>query len=157
MDITRKRNMDQPMFENVPTKCLIEVSVHDCSNPIDTLANVSQIFWSFSTGCISVKNGRIDNLKKRFSSFKILVFRSFIENFLESMGIKKFYRATPIHGSDSLFIQVQFPFLKTTVRPFVPEISSFECKRILFRSIIDIDATTGRTANPSTVPKQKNK
>ncbi|KAK0165505.1 hypothetical protein PV328_004012 [Microctonus aethiopoides] len=38
-----------------------------------------------------------------------------------------------------------------TVRPFVSEISSFKCKRILFHSITDIDATTGRTANQNAV------
>ncbi|KAK0165638.1 hypothetical protein PV328_004140 [Microctonus aethiopoides] len=42
---------------------------------------------------------------------------------------------------------------ETTARPFVPEISSFECKRILFPSITDIDASTGRTENPRPVPK----
>ncbi|KAK0170614.1 hypothetical protein PV328_008447 [Microctonus aethiopoides] len=94
---------------------------------------------------ISVKNHRIDNLKVRFSSLRILVFRSFIEKFLESMGMEKFFQGTLIHGSDSLFILFQFPFLKTAARPFVPEISIFECKRILFHSITDIDATTGPT------------
>ncbi|KAK0082408.1 hypothetical protein PV326_007202, partial [Microctonus aethiopoides] len=69
------------------------------------------------------------------------------------MGMEKFFRATPIHGSDSLFIQLQFPFLKTTARPFVPDIPGFDCKRILFHSITDIEATTGRTANPRAVPK----
>ncbi|KAK0176606.1 hypothetical protein PV328_000725 [Microctonus aethiopoides] len=41
----------------------------------------------------------------------------------------------------------------TTVRPIVSEISSFECKRILFHSISDIDATTGHTANQRAVLK----
>ncbi|KAK0079149.1 hypothetical protein PV326_008904 [Microctonus aethiopoides] len=40
------------------------------------------------------------------------------------MGMENCFRATPIHGTDSLFIQLQFPFLKTTARPFVPEISN---------------------------------
>ncbi|KAK0072285.1 hypothetical protein PV325_011591, partial [Microctonus aethiopoides] len=69
------------------------------------------------------------------------------------MGMEKLFRATPIYGSDSLFIQLKFLFLKTTIRPFVSEISSCECKRILFHSIPDIDATTGRTANQRAVPK----
>ncbi|KAK0080735.1 hypothetical protein PV326_008013 [Microctonus aethiopoides] len=79
---------------------------------------------------ISVKNHRIDNLKVRFSSLRILVFRSFIEKFLEV--------AVPIPWAWK-------NFFKTAARPFVPEISIFECKRILFHSITDIDATTGPT------------
>ncbi|KAK0077645.1 hypothetical protein PV325_003632 [Microctonus aethiopoides] len=43
--------------------------------------------------------------------------------------------------------------LRITVRPFVSEISSLKCKRILFHSITDIDATTGRTANQRAVLK----
>ncbi|KAK0077537.1 hypothetical protein PV326_009993 [Microctonus aethiopoides] len=42
---------------------------------------------------------------------------------------------------------------RTTARPFVLEISSFECKRILFHSITDIDASTGRTANPRPIER----
>ncbi|KAK0072264.1 hypothetical protein PV325_011629, partial [Microctonus aethiopoides] len=61
-----------------------------------------------------------------------------------SMGMENFFRATPIHD-----------FLKTTARPFVSEISSFECKRILFHLITDIDATTSRTANPRAVAKSR--
>ncbi|KAK0086322.1 hypothetical protein PV326_005592 [Microctonus aethiopoides] len=57
---------------------------------------------------------------------KILVFKSFDEKFLEAA---------------------------TTIRPFVSEIWSFECKRILFHSITDIDATPDRTANQGAVPK----
>ncbi|KAK0079443.1 hypothetical protein PV326_008724 [Microctonus aethiopoides] len=50
------------------------------------------------------------------------------------MGMGKIFRAMP-------------------VRPFVSEISSFECKRIVFHSITDIDATTGRTANQKALKK----
>ncbi|KAK0077500.1 hypothetical protein PV325_003893, partial [Microctonus aethiopoides] len=70
-----------------------------------------------------------------------------------SMDMGKILRATSIHGSDSLFIQFQFRFLNITVRPFVSEILSFKCKRILFHSITDIDATTGRTANQRALKK----
>ncbi|KAK0072219.1 hypothetical protein PV326_000296, partial [Microctonus aethiopoides] len=69
------------------------------------------------------------------------------------MGMEKIFQATPIHGLDSLFIQLYFPLLKITVRPFVSEISSLECKRILFHLITDIDATTGLTANQRAVLK----
>ncbi|KAK0074897.1 hypothetical protein PV325_007660 [Microctonus aethiopoides] len=89
---------------------------------------------------ISVKNHRIDNLKVRFSSLRILVFRSFIEKFLEV--------AVPIPWAWK-------NFFKTAARPFVPEISIFECKRILFHSITDIDATTGPTVNRRAFPKSR--
>ncbi|KAK0169790.1 hypothetical protein PV328_010431 [Microctonus aethiopoides] len=53
----------------------------------------------------------------------------------------------------SKFLTVQVTLSLTTARPFVLEISSFECKRILFHSITDIDATTGCTVNPRVVLK----
>ncbi|KAK0074096.1 hypothetical protein PV325_008787 [Microctonus aethiopoides] len=50
-------------------------------------------------------------------------------------------------------LNASITFLQTTARPFVLEISSFECKRILFHSITDIDASTGRTANPRPIER----
>ncbi|KAK0072401.1 hypothetical protein PV326_000115, partial [Microctonus aethiopoides] len=72
-----------------------------------------------------------------------------------SMGMEKILQATPIHESDSLLIQLQFPFLEMAIRAFVSEISSFECKRIVLHSITDIDTTSGRTANQRLKKVQK--
>ncbi|KAK0071696.1 hypothetical protein PV325_012469, partial [Microctonus aethiopoides] len=85
-------------------------------------------------GCISVKNGRIDNKKKTI--FKLE------DSSIQSMGMGKFFRAMPIHGSDNLFIQLQFPLLKTTVRPFVSEISSPSHRKCRFPALEDEDFDT---------------
>ncbi|KAK0166726.1 hypothetical protein PV327_004215 [Microctonus hyperodae] len=73
----------------------------------------------------------------------------------QSTDMEKFFRATSIPESDSLFSQLQFSHMKTTVRLFVSEISNFECKRILFHSITDIDGTASRRANRRTVSKSR--
>ncbi|KAK0075879.1 hypothetical protein PV326_011217, partial [Microctonus aethiopoides] len=93
------------------------------------------------------------DFKLEDSSFQIFQRKIFRSSSSHSMGMEKILRATSIHGSDSLFIQLRFHFLKITVRPFVSEILSFECKRTLFQSITDIDATTGHTANQRAVLK----
>lgn len=74
-------------------------------------------------------------------------FRKFLPFLFYSTGMKKIFRAKPISWSHSLFIQLQFAFCGGQIRPFVFEISNFECKRILFHSTADISETTGHPAS----------
>ncbi|KAK0074206.1 hypothetical protein PV325_008638 [Microctonus aethiopoides] len=66
------------------------------------------------------------------------------------------YLSLDVEGNEMDILET-IPFnlvdIKTTIQPFVSEISSFECKMILFHSITDIDANTGRPKNQRAVPK----
>ncbi|KAK0072998.1 hypothetical protein PV325_007141, partial [Microctonus aethiopoides] len=67
----------------------------------------------------------VSSFQKAFSSPESLIFRPCGEKIIEAMStnLGKFLVAKPSNGLDSLFIQLQFRFFKTSIRPFFTEIS----------------------------------
>lgn len=135
-----------------------------------------QIFLGFLTGCISAENDRIAKKKKAFWSSKTLVstswgqiflrltiltrsdeieqkknFPNFWSFFFRSTGTEIFFQTKRPYGTDSSFIQLQFHFLSSLIRPIVAEISEIKQKRTLMSLTVNISATNNRTAKRRTV------